>query len=176
MPNFYRWILAAHPRAFRERFETEMLCVFEEALATESTFRLMMDGVISLLRQRLFRRLPARKVFQAAPAGPNNLFSSFLGEQHPIPMKMSRLIFGAAISFNLLVMTCTLIGRGYALDSGKNRQGAKGHFRSSGRRYAAATLFFCEAEARCSRSFVSFRTAPRWMPPRWNRAAILTGG
>jgi pimeloyl-ACP methyl ester carboxylesterase len=128
MRNFYRWILAAHPRAFRERFESEMLCVFEEALATEGTLRLMMDGVVSLLRQRLFRRGPAREVLPAAPAGPDNLFSSFLGEQHPIPMKMSRLIFGAAISFSLFVMTCTLIGRGHALRSGSNPSSDVGPF------------------------------------------------
>jgi pimeloyl-ACP methyl ester carboxylesterase len=128
MRNFYRWILAAHPRAFRERFENEMLCVFEEALATESSLRLIMDGVISLLRQRLFRRGPAREVLQAAPAGPNDLFSSFLGEQHPIPMKMSRLIFGAAISFNLFVMTCALMGRGHALRSGRAPSSSGGSF------------------------------------------------
>jgi hypothetical protein len=97
-----------------------MLCVFDEALATESTFRLMTDGVLSLLRQRLFRRGPASKAFQALPAGRDNLFSSLVGEQHPIPMKISRLIFGAAISFNLFVITCALVGRGHALRSGSN--------------------------------------------------------
>jgi hypothetical protein len=45
MRNFYRWILATHPRAFRERFENEMLCVFEEALATEGSLRLMMEAL-----------------------------------------------------------------------------------------------------------------------------------
>lgn len=128
MRNFYRWILAAHPRAFRERFEDEMLCVFEDALAAEGSFRLLMDGVISLLRQRMFRRGPAREVLQAAPAGPNSLFSSFLGEQYPIPMKMSRLIFGAAISFSLFVMTCTLIGRGHAVQSDRNASSSAGSF------------------------------------------------
>lgn len=62
MRNVYRWILAAHSRAFPERFEEEMLCVFEEALGTEGGLPLMMDGIISLLRQRIFRRGPARDV------------------------------------------------------------------------------------------------------------------
>lgn len=113
MRKFYRWILAAHPRAFRERFESEMLCVFDEALATEGTSRLIMDGILSLLRQRLFRRGPARNGFQAAAEGPS-LFSSVMREQHPVPLKISRLVFGAAISFNLFVITCALIGRGHA--------------------------------------------------------------
>jgi hypothetical protein len=55
MRKFYRWILAAHPRGFCERFEREMLCVFDNALATEGTSRLMTDEVLSLLRRRLFR-------------------------------------------------------------------------------------------------------------------------
>ncbi|MBV9764479.1 MAG: hypothetical protein JOZ48_06495 [Acidobacteriaceae bacterium] len=115
MRDFYQWILAVHPRAFRERFGSEMLCVFDEALATEGAFRLMTDGALSVLRQRLFRRGPARKVLQVTPAGPSNLFSSAVGEQHPIPMKISHLIFGAAISLNLFVITCALIGRGHVL-------------------------------------------------------------
>jgi pimeloyl-ACP methyl ester carboxylesterase len=115
MRNFYRWILAAHPRAFRERFESEMLCVYDEALAAEGMFRLMMDGLFSLLRQRMFRGRPAGNVFQAAAEGPNSLFSSALREQQAIPAKLFRLVFGAAISFNLFVITFTLIGRGHAL-------------------------------------------------------------
>ncbi len=115
MRNFYRWILAAHPRAFRERFESEMLCVFDEALAAEGTFRLMMDGLFSLLRQRMFRRRQTINMFQAAAEGPNSLFSSVLREQQSLSAKLSRLVFGAAISFNLFAIIFTLLGRGHAL-------------------------------------------------------------
>lgn len=121
MRKFYRWILAAHPRAFRDRFEDEMLCVFDEALAAEGSLRLMIDGVFSLLRQRMFRRGPAGEVFEGTPAGPNSLFRSFLDEQHPNSMKMSRLLLGAAVSFNLFVLTCSLIGRGRAPQSDKSQ-------------------------------------------------------
>jgi hypothetical protein len=41
---------------------------------------------------------------------------------------MSRLIFGAAISLNLFVITCALIGRGHALRSGRNSSSSGGSF------------------------------------------------
>ncbi len=112
MRRLYCWILSAHPRAFRKRFESEMLCVFDQALATESAFRLIADAVMSLLRQRLFRRA-AHNVVRAPVEGPN-LFSSVLSAQETIPVKMSRLAFSTAISFNLFVMMCALIGLGHA--------------------------------------------------------------
>jgi len=134
MRRFYRWILAAHPRAFRERFESEMLCVFEEALATEGAFRLMMDGLLSLVRQLLFRRRPAGSAIRAAAAEGPDLFSFVLSEQRQAPLKVSRLLFGAAISFNLFVITCSLIGRGHAqhldTNSGAGRESIQ-FFRSA---------------------------------------------
>ncbi len=119
MRKVYRWILAAHPRAFRERFETEMLCVFDEAFATEGVFHLMTDGMLSVLRQFLFRQAPARNPMQAAIEGPS-LFSSVLSEQQLVPLKISRLMFGAAISFNLFVIICALIGRGHTQQPATN--------------------------------------------------------
>ncbi|HZS57102.1 MAG TPA: alpha/beta hydrolase [Bryobacteraceae bacterium] len=133
MRRMYRWILDAHPRAFRERFANEMLCVFDEALATEGAFYLMVDGMISLLRQRLFGRTPARNVAQTAVEGAH-LFSSVLAAQQRTSLKMSHLVLGAAISFDLFVMTCALIGRGHALRRGTNLPSSGGSlqiFRSS---------------------------------------------
>jgi hypothetical protein len=127
MCKFYRWILAAHPRAFRERFESEMLCVFDDALPSEGALHLMRDAILSLLRQRLFRRRPARNVFQPAAEGPN-LFRSVLPESHPFPLKISRLVFGAAISFNLFVITCALIGRRHAQRRDTNSANGAGSF------------------------------------------------
>jgi non-heme chloroperoxidase len=127
MRKFYRWILVAHPRAFRQRFESEMLCVFDDASAAEGMFRLMTDGIFSLLRQRFFRRGPARNVLQTVAAGPN-LFSSVPGEQQTVQRKISRLLFGAAISFNLFVVTCALIGRGNSQRLGTNSANVAGSF------------------------------------------------
>jgi hypothetical protein len=52
----YRLLLALHPRAFRARFEGEMLLTFEDALGTEGSVRLLFDAVRSLLRQWLVRQ------------------------------------------------------------------------------------------------------------------------
>jgi Ca2+-binding EF-hand superfamily protein len=55
-----RWLyiklLWMHPRAFRQRFGDEMLGIFDQS---EGKGALLMDGVISLLRQRALRRSPA---------------------------------------------------------------------------------------------------------------------
>jgi hypothetical protein len=49
----YRCLIGLHPRAFRERFGDEMLCVFDEAAGTSGMF--LADGVGSLARQRILR-------------------------------------------------------------------------------------------------------------------------
>jgi pimeloyl-ACP methyl ester carboxylesterase len=128
MRRLYRWIVGAHPQAFRQRFENEMLCVFDEALTTEGAFRLIFDGIMSLLRQRLFRSRPARNAAPPAVEGPS-LFSSVLTAEPAVPLKMSRLVLGAAISFNLFVITCTLIGRGHVLKYEGNYPTKAGPFR-----------------------------------------------
>jgi hypothetical protein len=52
--RFYRWLVRLHPRAFRERFGAEMLCVYDEANYRERP-RLLADGVVSLARQWVAR-------------------------------------------------------------------------------------------------------------------------
>ena len=49
----YRLILRSHPPSFIERFGGEMLWIFEEECKRGSTVRLLFDGLLSLLRQRL---------------------------------------------------------------------------------------------------------------------------
>ncbi len=51
---FYRSLIWLHPRAFRERFGDEMLCVFDEVAHT-STALFFADGFLSLARQWLLR-------------------------------------------------------------------------------------------------------------------------
>jgi len=52
--RLYRRLVRLHPRAFRERFGPEMLCVYDEADPGERP-RLLLDGVLSLLRQWVAR-------------------------------------------------------------------------------------------------------------------------
>lgn len=50
----YRLVIGLHPRAFRERFGDEMLCVFDES-AAPSVAAYFVDGCSSLARQWLLR-------------------------------------------------------------------------------------------------------------------------
>lgn len=51
----YEFILWMHPPAFRRRFCDEMLSIFDEGAAGHSAFGLLLDGLISLARQWLWR-------------------------------------------------------------------------------------------------------------------------
>jgi acetyl esterase/lipase len=50
----YRALIWLHPRAFRERFGDQMLCVFDEA-ADSGTAPFFSDALVSLARQWLIR-------------------------------------------------------------------------------------------------------------------------
>ncbi|MGH9575238.1 MAG: hypothetical protein ACRD40_17130 [Candidatus Acidiferrales bacterium] len=51
---FYRCLIRLHPRAFRERFADEMLCVFDEAEHAAGV-ALLADAAGSLMRQWILR-------------------------------------------------------------------------------------------------------------------------
>ena len=74
---------------------------------------MIMDGVRSLLRQRLFRLHSAGRITQES-GDVSQMFGSFLVAHQPGPLKISRFIFGGAISFALLVLSCALTGGGQA--------------------------------------------------------------
>jgi hypothetical protein len=52
--RLYRGLVGLHPRAFRERFGAEMLCVYDEADRGERR-HLLTDGIVSLARQWVAR-------------------------------------------------------------------------------------------------------------------------
>jgi CubicO group peptidase (beta-lactamase class C family) len=54
-----RCVVRLHPRIFREQFGEEMMWIFEEATETHGALRLLGDGVISLMRQWIFRPRPS---------------------------------------------------------------------------------------------------------------------
>jgi hypothetical protein len=88
-----------------------MLCVFDDAIQTEGAFRLVVDGAASLLRQRVFRLQLAERTTQKPAACPD-IFGSFLVAPQPGRLKISRVLIGGAISFNLFAIACALIGGG----------------------------------------------------------------
>lgn len=51
----YSVLLRIHPRAFRERFADEMLCIFDEILLNTERASLLYDALRSLTVQWLFR-------------------------------------------------------------------------------------------------------------------------
>ncbi|HEV3275778.1 MAG TPA: hypothetical protein VG860_03085 [Terriglobia bacterium] len=53
----YGALLWLHPPHFRERFAAEMLWLFDETVAAEGAGSLLADGLLSLMRQWLLRRM-----------------------------------------------------------------------------------------------------------------------
>ena len=51
----YRCLLRLHPPYFRRRFSQEMLSIFDQQKGTLAVARLLVDGVVSLLRQWALR-------------------------------------------------------------------------------------------------------------------------
>lgn len=100
----YLWMLRLHPPAFRERFAEEMLCIFDQTLASQAgkerqaALRLLGDGVVSLVRQRtrMARSEEEANAFgsDAATANSFPVFCS-LPSFKPRPGAM---IYGAALS------------------------------------------------------------------------------
>jgi CubicO group peptidase (beta-lactamase class C family) len=59
-------VVRLHPRIFREQFGEEMMWIFEEATETHGALRLLVDGVISLMRQWILRPRPSSVVVAEA--------------------------------------------------------------------------------------------------------------
>jgi D-alanyl-D-alanine carboxypeptidase len=53
--SLYRCFIRLHPRTFRQRFGEEMMCTFDEAVQSRKPIPLLLDGLVSLTRQWLFR-------------------------------------------------------------------------------------------------------------------------
>ncbi len=93
----YRLLIGLHPRSFRERFGEEMMSIFDEESRMGSTMPLLMDGLVSLFRQRVMR--PKRSESMLPAAGPAlhsevPMFPVF--ESRPI--RRSALVNGAIVS------------------------------------------------------------------------------
>jgi hypothetical protein len=53
--TLYRWLICLHPAAYRQRFEPELLWIFDESREVSGEAPLLYDAAISLLRQWLLR-------------------------------------------------------------------------------------------------------------------------
>ena len=100
MQTLYRCLLQLHPHHFRERFEEEMLLVFEDAVTNGDRLWLVGDAFASLLRQWILRphRDLAKGDNRAVTAGATPMFS-LIEQTRPRP---SALLLGSMLSLTLL--------------------------------------------------------------------------
>jgi hypothetical protein len=106
MQRLYKLLIRLHPKAFRDRFGSEMLFTFEEARQTEGPTRLITDGVLSVLRQWI---VSSRNEQSALRVSENASPMFALLTPGGPSFQISRLILGGVISLWLFLV---LLGRG----------------------------------------------------------------
>jgi hypothetical protein len=102
----YRCVLRAHPAYFRQRFTDEMQSIFDQAEGKLPAAKLLVDGVISLLRQRALRPEFWETPPAHAAAGGAPLFYSL---ENPKP-RTAALFSGALLSAMVLNGVCWTMG------------------------------------------------------------------
>jgi hypothetical protein len=53
--RLYVWLIQRHPERFRQEFGEQMLSIFDDSMRRRSGLHLVIDGFVSMLRQRLLR-------------------------------------------------------------------------------------------------------------------------
>jgi hypothetical protein len=103
----YRWILLAHPPAFRRRFGDEILAIFDACPRHRDRYRLLLDGLHSLLRQWTLRPefwhpnpQPAEVTADGVPS-----FQSL----DPFRPRTSAVFQGLVLSIAVFCLTCFAI-------------------------------------------------------------------
>jgi D-alanyl-D-alanine carboxypeptidase len=106
---FYRYLLRLHPPSFQRQFADEMLWIFDEVAAKQSTVRLFADVLASLARQWVmrgaFRKLLVGEI--ALSPAPGLIAVPFAWANIGVPeapLPFSRLIQGSVISLVFLTM------------------------------------------------------------------------
>lgn len=103
--SVYRCALRLHPSAFRERFSAEMLSIFDQAGTSRQILELLVDALISLMRQWVLRReFWFRQSAVLAQTSLSDDVPSFstLDSFRPRP---AALIHGAILSVTLFCLT-----------------------------------------------------------------------
>jgi hypothetical protein len=95
----YRFVVGAHPGSFRRRFGDEMLSIFDQSEGKLSHASLLLDGVVSLLRQWALR--PDLEQESAR--------STVAGEVHFYTFEKDKLR-GAALGYGALLSALVLNG------------------------------------------------------------------
>lgn len=103
--SIYIWLLWRHPAPFRQRFGDEMLEIYDNAAVSPGAgMRLIVDGILSLVRQRILRREFHRR--QPAAAG------AFFQMVAPQRFRPWAFVQGGLLSVALLFGIGATIGKG----------------------------------------------------------------
>ena len=65
--SLYTWLVRRHPRAFRDRFEKDMIWVFDETVRARGGTALIVDAALSLARQWILRPRRRTRIEKPAP-------------------------------------------------------------------------------------------------------------
>jgi len=107
--RIYRCVLRLHPPAFRSRFGDEILSIFDEAKGQLSGFRLLLDSMLSLVRQWTLRPEFWREIVpDPAPQSALDGVPSFciLSPFRPRP---ASVVPGLILSIAIFSLTCVAI-------------------------------------------------------------------
>jgi len=107
--RIYRCVLRLHPPAFRSRFGDEILSIFDQANGRLSGFRLLMDSMLSLVRQWTLRPEFWRESVSApAPQAAFDGIPSFC-VLSPFRPRPTAVVPGLILSIALFSLTCVAI-------------------------------------------------------------------
>lgn len=123
--RLYRCAVSLHPSSFRRRFGEEMLCIFDQQRGTLAALSVILDCVLSLLRQWIVRprigsELPVSLLSPAADHIP------LFGTLDPFRPGASAIIQGALLSLILFYMTVFAIPYSWNYDSNVRIPGSAG--------------------------------------------------
>ncbi len=102
--HLYRSVVRLHPSSFRRRFGEEMLYIFDQQKGTRSELGVMLDCVVSLLRQWTLRPHIGLELSSAPLLSPADHIPTF-GTLDPFRPRASAIVNGAVLSLILFCMS-----------------------------------------------------------------------
>jgi hypothetical protein len=107
--RIYRCLLRLHPPGFRSRFGDEILAIFDQANGRLSGFRLLMDSMVSLVRQWTLRpEFWLESVSAPAPQAALDGVPSFC-TLNPFRPRAAAVVPGLILSVAVFSLTCVAI-------------------------------------------------------------------
>src|SRR5271166_1788043 len=103
--HLYRCAVRLHPASFRRRFGDEMPYIFDQQKGTLAALGVMLDCVVSLVRQWTLRPHAGIELSVAPPPSPTADHVPSFETLDPFRPRASAIINGAALSMILFCMT-----------------------------------------------------------------------